>query len=70
MPLAKIDQQPQPGHSSWMLVAEIDQQPQPNHPSRMPLAEANHHLSRPSIRMPLAEANQTFIPVIHSDAIS
>jgi hypothetical protein len=53
-----------------MLVAEIDQQPQPNHPSRMPLAEANHHLSRPSIRMPLAEANQTFIPVIHSDAVS
>jgi len=37
---------------------------------RMPLAEANHHLSRPSIRMPLAEANQTFVPVIHSDAIS
>jgi hypothetical protein len=37
---------------------------------RMPLAEANHSLSRPSVWMPLAEANQSFIPAIHSDAIS
>jgi hypothetical protein len=27
-------------------------------------------LSRPSIRMPLAEANHSFVPAIHSDAIS
>ena len=35
----------------------------------MSLAETNHHLSQSSILMPLAEADQSFVPVIHLDAL-
>jgi hypothetical protein len=49
MPLAKANQQSQPGYPSRMLLAEANQRSQPGHSSRISLAEANH----------------LFIPTIH-----
>ena len=69
-PILAINYNLKSGPSFKTSFVEVNYSLTPAIPFKFHQPELINRLSRSSIRMQLAEANQSFVPVIHSDAIS
>jgi hypothetical protein len=69
-PILNINHNLKSGHSFKTLFVEVNCSLTPAIPFECHQPKLINRLSQSSIQMPLAKTNHSFVPVIHSDAIS